>query len=379
MAEGIRCHAFRTQPRDQLFNKAFPFFRIPEEYGYFSQDSRRQFRSDRSQIRFYVPPANINRVNYDLTHGWSNFIRKDEDKKEYLDDLIKWVVENKMKFQIKTTKTKDADQDTQSQSITSLNTDFVCWRGLLTRLLCTQYESRDGWIIAVTLFKGTYYLCEFETEEKKHQRDTTTERQDQICYGGWKFEQYLTSDVEGGSPDTSVPVNNNEGFCSVVRTRLNKHSLVFGGEVDCVDPTLSSKNKYVELKTSREMDNPRQRENFHRYKLIKWWAQSFLVGIEKIICGFRDDDGIVHRLEEFPTLKIPDMVKGIRNPWNAAVCFNFLDKFLDFVKQTVTTDDPRVVYVCRWQPRQDVNCEKMAPNSEFVFLPDWFTHDEVWG
>lgn len=118
MAEGSRCNAFfRTEPRDQ-FNKAFPFFRIPEEYGYFSQDSRRQFRSDRSQIRFYVPPANINRVNYDLTHGYSNFIRKDEDKKEYLDDLIKWVVENRMKFQIKTTKTKDADQDTQSQRIT---------------------------------------------------------------------------------------------------------------------------------------------------------------------------------------------------------------------------------------------------------------------
>ncbi|XP_046579126.1 decapping and exoribonuclease protein-like [Haliotis rubra] len=374
---GPHMYKFRTYPGNQ-FNKAFPFFRIPEEYGYFSQDCDRQFRSDKSQLRFYVPPANMNRVKYDLTHGYSNLIRKDENKKEYLDDLLKWVVENKMKFQIVPRQTQDSNEDIHPQ-ITSLNTDFVCWRGLLTRLLCTPYENRDGWIIAVTLFRGTYYLCEFETEEKRHERETTTERQDQMCYGGWKFEQYLTTNVEGGSPDTSVPVNNNEGFCSVVRTRLNKHSLVFGGEVDCVDLAHGSKNKYVELKTSRRIDHPRQRENFHRYKLIKWWAQSFLIGIEKIVCGFRDDDGIVHSLEEFATQGIPDMVKGIRNPWNAAVCFNFLDMFLDFLKETVTTDDPRVVYVCRWQPKEDVSCEKMAPNSEFVFLPDRFTQEEAWG
>jgi len=42
-----------------------------------------------------------------------------------------------------------------------------------------------------------------------------------------------------------------------------------------------------------------------RFKLIKWWAQSFLIGVPKIVCGFRDDDGIVHRLEEFKTQDIP--------------------------------------------------------------------------
>ncbi|XP_067673650.1 decapping and exoribonuclease protein-like isoform X2 [Haliotis asinina] len=306
---GLQVSKFQTEPRDQ-FNKAFPFFRIPEEYGYFSQDCGRQFCSDKSQMRFYVPPASMNRVKYDLTRGYSNLIRKDENKKEYLDDLLKWVVENKKKFQVIPRQTKDSDEDIHPQKcVTSLNTDFVCWRGLLTKLLCTPYENRDGWIIAITLFRGTYYLCEFETEEKRHERETTTERQDQMCYWGWKFEQYLTSTVEGGSPDTSVPVNNNEGFCSVVRTRLNAHSLVFGGEVDCIDLTHGSKNKYVELKTSRKIDHPKQEEKFHRYKLIKWWAQSFLIGIEKIICGFRDDDGIVHSLEEFPTQGIPDLVK----------------------------------------------------------------------
>ncbi len=41
-----------------------------------------------------------------------------------------------------------------------------------------------------------------------------------------------------------------------------------------------------------------------RYKLLKWWAQSFLVGVPKIVCGFRDDDGIVKNLQNFKTVNL---------------------------------------------------------------------------
>jgi len=41
-----------------------------------------------------------------------------------------------------------------------------------------------------------------------------------------------------------------------------------------------------------------------RFKLLKWWAQSFLVGIPKIVCGFRDDDGIVKNLQHFKTTSL---------------------------------------------------------------------------
>ena len=43
----------------------------------------------------------------------------------------------------------------------------------------------------------------------------------------------------------------------------------------------------------------------YRFKLLKWWAQSFLVGVPKIVCGFRDDDGNVTSLEHFKTIEIP--------------------------------------------------------------------------
>lgn len=46
-----------------------------------------------------------------------------------------------------------------------------------------------------------------------------------------------------------------------------------------------------------------------RFKLIKWWAQSFLIGIPRIVCGFRDDNGVVQTLQNYPVHEIPGIVK----------------------------------------------------------------------
>jgi hypothetical protein len=47
--------------------------------------------------------------------------------------------------------------------------------------------------------------------------------------------------------------------------------------------------------------------NCSRFKLRKWWAQSFLVGTRQIVCGFRDDRGTVHKLERFEVMKLHKM------------------------------------------------------------------------
>ena len=39
---------------------------------------------------------------------------------------------------------------------------------------------------------------------------------------------------------------------------------------------------------------------------MKWWAQSFIVGIPTILCGYRDDHGMVTDLE---TLDVKDLRK----------------------------------------------------------------------
>ncbi|KAL8622719.1 hypothetical protein ACOMHN_009353 [Nucella lapillus] len=420
-----RGDTFRLPVDSRQYDQRFPNFRKPVEIGSFSQDAQRTFHHDRRQLRFFVRPARAN-PGFNLRQGYASFIQKDPTVKEYLDDMLRWVIRNKAKFSLHKSQASEQSGKADAGIIDSLNTDFVCWRGLLTRLLCTPYERQDDWKIAITRFRGTYFLCEFETERKKQREEQMTERHREMSYWGWKFEQYVTAEQEGGRPDTDRPVNTNEGFCSVVRTRLHTHSLVYGGEVDAWDGSLSGDSRYVEMKTTRAMHTQRHWENFKRsvhmqrhwhnfkrsvhdmtrhdrgttskgqctqwhwhnfkrFKLLKWWAQSFLLGIPKIVSGYRDDDGIVHSLQDFLTHNIPSFTEDVHNGWQANVCFNFLDQLLTFIKHSVTLDHSGRVYLMQWSPGRDVELTAVATPSPspspspFSFLPPWFLHWEGWG
>jgi RAI1 like PD-(D/E)XK nuclease len=64
-------------------------------------------------------------------------------------------------------------------------------------------------------------------------------------------------------------------------------------------------------------------------KLLKFWAQSFLLGVPKIIVGFRTGNGILTRLDELETQAIPEMVKRGTQLWDGNVCINFAAGFLE--------------------------------------------------
>jgi RAT1-interacting protein len=65
-------------------------------------------------------------------------------------------------------------------------------------------------------------------------------------------------------------------------------------------------------------------------KLLKFWAQSFLLGVPKIIVGFRDQNGICHSLEELDTASIPGKVLSVgKRSWDGNICINFAGAFLD--------------------------------------------------
>lgn len=81
-------------------------------------------------------------------------------------------------------------------------------------------------------------------------------------------------------PNPNVPVDENEEFSLVFKTQLNKHTIVFGAEMDGIrcektritkPPTelgpegivqyLASK-EFIELKTNRHIENGKQENNF---------------------------------------------------------------------------------------------------------------------
>lgn len=146
-------------------------------------------------------------------------------------------------------------------------------------------------------------------------------------------------------------VNNYAQYCSVVKTGFGKAKIVIGGEVDarelhgwihiqhciinqspvwdCKPDRKEDAINWVELKTSADLQTERDMIKFER-KLLKFWAQSFLLGVPKIIVGFRTRDGILQRVKEFETKNIPtDIQKHGRGTWNGNVCINFAASFLE--------------------------------------------------
>ncbi|MCJ1307932.1 decapping endonuclease targeting mRNA [Agyrium rufum] len=118
--------------------------------------------------------------------------------------------------------------------------------------------------------------------------------------------------------------------------------MVIGGEVDAVwDFKPENKDdpiNWVELKTAAEIESDRDIIKYER-KLLKFWIQSFLLGVPKIIVGFRSKRGILQRLEELETKNIPGSVKrNGRGTWDGNLCINFTAEFLEWLKVTVVGD-----------------------------------------
>lgn len=62
---------------------------------------------------------------------------------------------------------------------------------------------------------------------------------------------------------------------------------------------------------------------------MKFWIQSFLLGVPKIIVGFRSREGILQRLQEIEVEGIPDTVAQGRRQWDGNMCINFAAEFLE--------------------------------------------------
>ena len=96
----------------------------------------------------------------------------------------------------------------------------------------------------------------------------------------------------------------------------------------------------MELKTNKVIENPKQDMIFHK-KLLKHWAQSWLLGVPTVEVGFRDDDGILKSQSSFETVKIPRLVGSLPSPpWSPSPCFHFLHAVLNLVLTHVLPTDP---------------------------------------
>ena len=262
----------KSSDQDSLLRK-------PTEVGRFSLDECRTFFHDRRELSCFINPLeNSNfppHLTLDFNEGFlsKRHIEKNDDIKEHLDNLLKWLRCNKQRF---ASLNETRGEMKKSNDFIGHFPDFLLYRGHLTRIMCTPFEKRDGWKFACQKLNDTIYISEIETEDAKTRRVNRTDKDRLMLYWGRRFEAYMTKPFNGSNKEQPSSmsresvVNTNVEYVSVIRTRLNgRHSLVYGAETDCSLPvkTLNPPDCYVELKTSRKFSSQRQKENFYRFKV----------------------------------------------------------------------------------------------------------------
>ncbi|KAF7548952.1 hypothetical protein G7046_g8497 [Stylonectria norvegica] len=312
--------SFNIQPIGRFAGASQPVKR-PKEFACFSYDSNHEFHQDDSSIKYYYNP----RIGADLSKGFDTFQKLDDTGDEHLDSLLKTIIAH------------------EKETGTKIDASVVTWRGMMTKIMAAPFDQYDGFLEE----NNEYKVASRAKEGKgKPRRGPPLEM---MQFWGYKFETLATlpspwaeTSREYIENRENEVVDNKAQYCSVVRTGIGKAILCLGGEVDAIWDSKPAQQgspiNWVELKTSVEIRNDGDMEAFHR-KLMKYWIQSFLLGVPKIIVGFRTRDGVLVNAQEIETHKIPETVNARPNPkWNADMCVNFAGVFLEWLVQTVNEE-----------------------------------------
>lgn len=336
-----------------------------EIVGGYSVDGYRQYRNDLSQLKYYRGPQHNRNVYIDLNKLKDTRIQKSPESFR-LDFVLKWILENLDRLKV----------DDSQNSVRWLDPEFICIRGVLKELFSTPFTNKD-WIICASKYRGTIYLCNYYTEQKIMDNLYATAYQKNCSIWGRKFEQYLVANTPHEDPDLSAPLNENEEFCCMFKAKFGTISLLYGAEMDgiysheIVQDTIVGKNvQFVEMKTLffKKFKNGKLTEED---KQLLWWAQIYPVGIQSIICGLRDMNGIIKRVEKIDFYRSSDDIK-VKEDRNKSFCSGFLE----YIKEIVVEEHDRCVYKFTYNSRSlsiEVEIMKPNPKSEYTFLHQWYT------
>ena len=126
------------------FNGHFPNFNKREEIGHFSLKGDRSFVNDDSRLRYYHPPQNNHGLNFDLREGFDVFVKRDEELKERLNNLLKWILSNKNVFH---------DAGEKDDSIERYTLYF------LKNLTTPNPSNSNGWLCCILMDSVLYSLA----------------------------------------------------------------------------------------------------------------------------------------------------------------------------------------------------------------------------
>lgn len=350
-----------------------PAFQRPSQLITFSYSPSRVLQFDDSALRYFVNPPH----GADLNHGYKSWTRRPEERGRIDGLLSAW-----SRFK---------------KNLSGQNPEIgvISWRGVITKILTAPYEERDAWELNVMCVDGTMYFEEHLSDARLKEKSDLEPRQLLQSYYGYSFESYCTSSTpnernqhaSGSSSGTSGAVgwggdvDTNVQWCSVVKTKLGDTRIIIGGEVDCVRGGYTGNtDNFVELKTSLSIRGAQDEARFEK-KLLKFYFQSFLLGVPEIFVGFRKPSGYLTTTQVFQTVQIPRLVRGKPGAWDPNVCLAWGDQFITFLTNTVRGGSRGNVWRIKFTPKigvsvvllDDADVRDVEGGERRVgFLPRWY-------
>lgn len=347
------------------WREPFPRFQQPKIIDGFSLEQDRSFAKEPRKFLKYWRRPERGSFDFDLNLDYESYVPG--PKGVHINTLLGFIGQNKSLLCPAAGK--------------GLAADFVCYRGLLTQVFVTPYFTRDPWCVLATKYKGTVYLCNYVSPERMREYEARdTEYSIKCSYYGKNFERFvLTEDpLVQKIPTPSGPLQDIEEFNLALTTKLEGWRIIYAAEVDGVEDDSGVQNKdsarldalrFVEVKTRMADWTEKQYQNYVKFKLPKWWCQSFLVGVDTIYAGFRSREGRVREIEPLAVSQIPKMAQGV---WSPAVMVRFGADFLSTVQELMRdVECPHTVYQFSYDANKswNVTYEVREGKNELSFLP----------
>ncbi|KAI6198751.1 Decapping nuclease [Aphelenchoides besseyi] len=205
---------------------------------------------------------------YDLFQGFENFHLDEEEEKEQsrreLSTVFRWLME-----------TSDRDMPLTHDS------EFACKRSLLVKI-ATSNCSR----ILCVKFGCTIFMCDFSPKRSRNFSDD----EKLSIYTGKNFEKVLTK-PQPWVQYIDQPVGNDDAYYAIFRVVLGRTTtfkVLLSAEVDGIDDD----GEFIEIKTCQQpVDGRVIRNKMH------WWLQSYLVGIDRLFVGIKENT-IIRKIVE---------------------------------------------------------------------------------
>ena len=300
----------------------------PKEIGYYSRNQTEEYLvSDDINLRYYYLPDQEIEHGIDLSAGASKFRDVAKDFKDRCS--LKGLLDTLMEYEKKKNKKS--------------NVDIITFRGIMSKLIRASMEppnfnkvdlrivSYDGQLFIKDVSDYNAATNESNSSGVNSRQQAGTSRQQIDTYTGYKFEGIATLDKPLPYVEREVIekrprkiLNNGDEYITVVRTGVGECKVVLGAEIDCIfdfkEEGKDNLKHYTELKCSSQISTTNDVRRFEK-KMFRAWLQCFLVGVPRVIYGFRDDQYMLKTVEEFSTEEIPVIIKA-NNPTLGQSCLD---------------------------------------------------------